>query len=62
MQPKMYGTLIAILLGLAFAFGGFGRFAEVVLFGAAGWIIAKVIEGELDPIDYLNSRAPRRRQ
>jgi uncharacterized alkaline shock family protein YloU len=29
-NPKMYGTLIAILLGLAFAFAGFGRFAEVV--------------------------------
>jgi hypothetical protein len=56
----MYATLIAILLGLAFAFGGFGHFAEVVLFGLVGWVVAKVVEGELDPIGYLNSR-PRRR-
>jgi hypothetical protein len=61
-QPKMFGTLIAVLLGLAFAFGGFGDFAEVVLFGLAGWIIAMVIEGDLDPIDYLSSRSTRRRQ
>jgi hypothetical protein len=61
MQPKMYMPLIAILLGLAFAFGGFGDFAEVVLFGLVGWAVAKVVEGEFDPTEYLNSR-PKRRQ
>jgi hypothetical protein len=59
MPLKMYAPLIGILLGLAFAFGGFGDFAEVVLFGLVGWVIAKVIEGELDPLEYLNTR-PRR--
>ena len=57
---KLYVPLIAVLLGLAFAFGGFGHFAEVVLFGLAGWAVAKVLEGEFDPTEYLSARARRR--
>ena len=60
MQLKMYAPLIGILLGMTFAFGGFGDFAEVVLFGLVGWLVAKVVEGELDPLEYLNNRPGRR--
>jgi hypothetical protein len=61
MQPKLYGPVIGIVLGFAWAFGGFGRFAIVVVFGLIGWVVAKVIEGDLDPIDYLSSRSKRER-
>jgi hypothetical protein len=59
---KMFATLIAVLLGIAFAFGGFGDLAEVVLFGLAGWLVAKVIEGDIDVIDYLYSKTSARRR
>jgi hypothetical protein len=61
MQIKMFASLVGILLGITWAFGGFGDFAVAVLFGGLGWIVAKVLEGELDPVDYLNARARQRR-
>jgi hypothetical protein len=50
------GTIIGLALGLALAFGSFGQMLIVALFGAIGFIVAKVLEGELDLSSYLSRR------
>jgi hypothetical protein len=50
------GTIIGLALGLALAFGSFGQMLIVALFGAIGFIVAKVLEGELDLNPYLSRR------
>jgi hypothetical protein len=51
------GIVIGLALGLAVAFGNFGDMLIVALFGAIGFVVAKVLEGDLDLGGYL----PRRR-
>ena len=51
------GIVIGLALGLAVAFGNFGEMLIVALFGAIGFVVAKVLEGDLDLGAYL----PRRR-
>lgn len=48
MTPTQVGLLTGIVLGTAAAFGGFGAFLVVLLFGAVGLIIGRVLEGKLD--------------
>jgi hypothetical protein len=52
------GVVIGLALGLALAFGSFGQMLIVALFAAIGFIVAKVLEGDLDLSPYL----PRRRE
>ncbi len=49
-----------LVLGLAFAAGGFGALALTALLGAAGVVVAKVLEGEIEVGD-LNLDFTRRR-
>jgi hypothetical protein len=51
------GIVVGLALGLALAFGNFGDMLIVALFAAIGFVVAKVLEGELDLSPYL----PRRR-
>ena len=51
------GTIVGLLLGIAIVFGNFGDMLVVALFGAIGYVVAKVIEGDLDLGPYM----PRRR-
>ena len=51
------GIVVGLALGLALAFGNFGDMLIVALFGAIGFVVAKVLEGDLDLGAYL----PRRR-
>ena len=51
------GIVIGLALGLAVAFGNFGDMLIVALFGVIGFVVAKVLEGDLDLGGYL----PRRR-
>ena len=50
------GIIVGLVLGLAFVLGGFGDMLIVALFAAVGFVIAKVIEGELDLSPYLSGR------
>ena len=47
-----YTTVVCLfaglVLGLAFAAGGFGALVLTALLGAAGVVAAKVLEGEID--------------
>lgn len=59
-----YTTVVCLfaglVLGLAFAAGGFGALVLTALLGAAGVVVAKVLEGEID-LGELNLDLTRRR-
>ena len=56
MRRTTLGTLIGLALGLALAFGSFGQMLIVALFAAGGFVVAKVLDGDLDLSPYLSRR------
>jgi hypothetical protein len=50
------GIVIGLALGLALAFGSFGQMLIVALFAVIGYVVAKVLEGDLDLTPYLSRR------
>jgi predicted PurR-regulated permease PerM len=58
MTRTTVGAVIGLALGLALAFGSFGQMLIVALFAVIGFVVAKVLEGDLDLSPYL----PRRRE
>ncbi|MDQ3305541.1 MAG: hypothetical protein M3535_06085 [Actinomycetota bacterium] len=48
MQPKVVGLFTGLLLGLVLVLRDFGDMLVVALFGAVGYVVMKVVEGELD--------------
>ncbi len=50
------GIVIGLALGLALVFGNFGDMLIVALFAAIGFVVAKVLEGDLDLGPYLSRR------
>lgn len=54
------GLFVGLLLGAVLVFAGFGAMLIVALFGAIGFVVAKVREGEIDLNQYLGSRSERR--
>ena len=53
MTTTTVGLFAGLILGLAAALGGFTDFLVVALFGIVGFVVAKVIEGEIDLSDYI---------
>jgi hypothetical protein len=54
------GVVVGLALGLAVAFGNFGDMLIVALFGVIGFVVAKVVDGELDLGSYLSRRRDNR--
>lgn len=48
MTTTQLGILVGIALGFAGAFGGFGAFIIVLVLGAVGFVVGRVLEGEVD--------------
>lgn len=48
MRSTQVGLLFGGLLGLALILEGFGDMLVVALFGALGWLAARVFEGDVD--------------
>ncbi|CAN5791545.1 hypothetical protein BH23ACT1_BH23ACT1_14050 [soil metagenome] len=48
MQPTVVGLFTGLVLGLVLVLRDFGDMLVVALFGALGYVIMKVVEGELD--------------
>ncbi|ABW10235.1 hypothetical protein MXD62_23670 [Frankia sp. Mgl5] len=48
MRSSALGLIAGLVAGLALAFGGFGEFLIVLLFGALGLIVGKLVDGEID--------------
>lgn len=53
MRPDLIGLLVGLVLGLAGAFGGFGAFVLVAVLGAVGFLVGKVLQGQIDVSSYL---------
>lgn len=56
MTRTTLGIVIGLALGLALAFGSFGQMLIVALFAAIGFIVARVLDGDLDLGSYLSRR------
>jgi hypothetical protein len=56
MNRTTLGILVGLALGFAIAFGSFGDMLIVALFGALGFGVAKVVEGDVDLGSYLTGR------
>jgi hypothetical protein len=53
MTRSTMGILVGIALGLAVAFGSFGQMLIVALFTAIGFVVAKLLDGNVDLSQYL---------
>ena len=56
MTRTVTGTIVGLVLGLAWAFGSFGQMLIVALLGAIGFIVAKVLDGDIDLSPYVGGR------
>jgi hypothetical protein len=54
MTRTTVGVVIGLALGLALAFGSLGQMLVVALFAVIGFVVAKVLEGDLDLGPYLS--------
>jgi len=61
MQPTIVGLFVGLLLGLALAFDGFGSMLIVAFCGAVGYVVMKVVQGEIDLTPYLGGGIRNRR-
>jgi hypothetical protein len=62
MNATFLGLIAGLALGMAVAFGGFGAFVVVLLFGAVGLGVGRFLDGRLDLSMFTNSgrdRTPR---
>ncbi|OAA25120.1 hypothetical protein UG55_102535 [Frankia sp. EI5c] len=48
MRSGALGLVAGLVAGLALAFGGFGEFLIVLLFGAIGLVVGKIVDGDID--------------
>lgn len=60
LSPSVLGVVVGLALGYAAAFGGFTEFLIVTIFAVVGYVIGKVLEGEIDLGALLGSRDTRR--
>jgi hypothetical protein len=60
MNRTALATLTGLILGLALVFGNFGDMLIVALFGAIGYVIARILNGDVDVPGWLSrSRSTR---
>ncbi|WP_239311939.1 MULTISPECIES: hypothetical protein [unclassified Frankia] len=53
MRSSAIGLITGLISGLALAFGDFGEFLIVLVFGAIGLFIGKILDGEIDINRYV---------
>ncbi len=59
MSTNVIGLFAGLLVGLGIAIDGLTGFLLLVVFGAVGFVIGKVIDGDLDLSSVLNSGSSR---
>ena len=61
MPPTTVGLFTGLLLGLAWVIGGFEAFVGTAVLGLIGFVVGKVVSGQLDLTSYLGGggRGPR---
>jgi hypothetical protein len=53
MPPTVVGLFAGLLLGLAWVIGGFDAFVGTAVLGVVGFLIGKIVAGQLDLTPYL---------
>jgi len=53
MPPTTVGLFTGLLLGLAWVIGGFEAFVGTAVLGLIGFVVGKVVAGQLDLTSYL---------
>ena len=48
MSTTQTALFVGLVLGIVATFGGFGTFVVVLVFGAIGLVVGRVLEGKLD--------------
>ena len=48
MSTTQSALFVGLILGIVATFGGFGYFLVVLVFGAIGLVVGRVLEGKLD--------------
>ncbi|MGW2559605.1 hypothetical protein ACWCXB_10250 [Streptomyces sp. NPDC001514] len=56
MSMAVAGLLAGMALGFAGYFGGFGAFLLVAALGAVGFVVGRILDGDLEPGDFFRSR------
>jgi hypothetical protein len=54
MNRTALATITGLVLGVTVVFGSFGDMLVVALFGAIGYVTAKVLNGEIDAQGWLS--------
>ncbi|TVL90730.1 hypothetical protein [Streptomyces sp. SAJ15] len=62
MSMAVIGLIAGMGLGFAGYFGGFGAFLLVAALGAVGFVVGRVLDGDLEPGDLFRSRESRERE
>lgn len=57
MPPTTTGLFVGLLLGLAWAATGFDGFLLTAVLGVIGFVVGKVVAGQLDLTPYLGGRS-----
>ena len=60
MNRTALATVTGLILGLALVFGNFGDMLIVALFGAIGYVAARILNGDLDVQGWLSRGRSRR--
>ncbi|MER7574063.1 hypothetical protein [Streptomyces sp. NPDC126514] len=60
MSMAVVGLIAGMALGFAGYFGGFGAFLLVAALGAAGLIVGRFLQGDLELGDFFRTRDDRR--
>ncbi|MCT9004840.1 MULTISPECIES: hypothetical protein [Streptomyces] len=61
MSLAVIGMIAGMALAFAGYFGGFGAFLLVAALGAVGFVVGRLLEGDLDIGDFFRARDDRRR-
>jgi hypothetical protein len=60
MNRTALATVTGLILGLALVFGNFGDMLIVALFGAIGYVAARILNGDMDVQGWLSRSRSRR--
>ncbi|MGW1541820.1 hypothetical protein ACWCPM_16555 [Streptomyces sp. NPDC002309] len=60
MSRAVVGMIAGMALGFAGYFGGFGAFLLVAALGAVGFVVGRILEGDLEVGDFFRTRDRRR--
>lgn len=53
MPPTLVGLFTGLLLGIAYVLGGFDACVGTAVLGAIGFVVGKVVAGQIDLTPYL---------